>query len=506
MTDRLRKQPASIPWWRAPSFSFTSNSDAVTNVNDVIYTPDEESVSYDAPSVTRKVSSLSRLSDPGSGNAAPTFVFPKDASECRTCALSHDGTVALIGHADGRVTVYQTLEGTQSEFTQHARDKAVRQVALSADGRIGASAGIDGTVRIFDTSTCVQTSMLRQTGFQWATGAALSADGCALIASFTPRKSEHGRIVRFDWREEAISILWQGYRRAFEVRCSRDASSVAFIRQGGSIVALDAEPGTAPVQRCTFDYMKGDFDFAIDSAGARVLIADRTLQLHTLHGAARVVDSFGGYRPSSVRRCSICADGSRIIDVGKRVVTVRDVASGKVELRLVHRSKLTSCAISADGMTIVATDCYGSLVVWRPFELPRPPSRHSIATSCAAGADRVHRVVSVPGVSFAPVGTGCSGIAEKLVDRGSAIPLTRLKPVRRPDATALSIESISSFGTLGARGIGGAVVEVESAVEFESEVEIVDFPPVSDYVALEPEMASARLMYGGRGRRDLYTS
>lgn len=122
-----------------------------------------------------------------------------------------------------------------------------------------------------------------------------------------------------------------------------------------------------------------------------------------LHGAAPVVDRSGwvslAFR-AAVHDRRRCVSYRCFVELG----ILCDEASGKVELRFVHRCNLTLCTIIVDGMTSVATDCYGALVVRRLFELPRTASRHSIASSCAEGADKEHRAVSVPGVCPAQVG------------------------------------------------------------------------------------------------------
>lgn len=57
-------------------------------------------------------------------------------------------------------------------------------------------------------------------------------------------------------------------------------------------------------------------------------------------------------------------------------------------------------------------------------------------------------------------GTGGSGFVEKLIDRCCATPRAGLKLLRWRDATVLSIESVFSFGSVMARDISGADVEV----------------------------------------------
>ncbi len=301
----------------------------------------------------------------------PTAVYTNGAGETSDCVLSHDGSVALLAYTDGRVGVVHAADGARGDFTQHASGKAVRQVALSADGRVGASAALDGTVRVFETDTLIQVSLLRQTGYPWANGVALSADGSVLIASFTPRDSDRGKIVRFDWAQRTVTVLWHGFNRVFEVSVNHDASKVLFIRQGGVVSLLDATPGTKPRIVANYDHMKGDLDVAMDTAAERILIVDKQLQLHGRRNNGVMLDNYVDFKPAAVRKIDITADGSRAIEIGKRCVLVRNLSTGAVVLALVHKFRLANCAISADGGTIIAGDVYGSLVLWRPDYLPK---------------------------------------------------------------------------------------------------------------------------------------
>lgn len=506
--------------------SFTSTADAAER-------PSRSSLSG-------RVSRQYSRSTDGS-TCAPAAVYEHGGNECRTCALSADGSIALMGQTDGKVQVFCTARGDCMEFTQHARGKAVRQVAISNDGRVAASAAIDGTVRVFDTATGVQLASLRQPGFAWATGVAISADGSALVCTFCAHDSDRGRAVRFDWRNRRVSVLWQGFHRLFGVQVSSDASRVALIRQGGAVLVLEAEPGSVPREMCSFHYMKGDFDVALDASGSRVLIAERSLQLHSLVGAARVIDEFGAYRPGTARRCGLTADGARVVDLERKVVTARDVSSRRVELRMVHRYRLDTCAISADGMTVIASDSRGSLVVWRPYVAPRPKSLRTLPSNVSTGAlsPSLHHVVSVPGVSVPPpsppldggvvdahwdaitrvvriggeyearwdgdgamLNDGTEKCGAKWGDRGRGAlgrgappPLSPVssgghrKEERRRGESKLSIASVPSFGNIGVSRLMKAVVEIESAVEFESEVDILEVPTLE---SLEPEMASSK--------------
>jgi len=96
----------------------------------------------------------------------PDAVFDEGAEGCEgnSIALSADGSVAVIGYSDGRVSVLKTETGHRRDFTEHLPGKAIRQVAISLDGMLAASASCDGTLQIFSTDTLIQEAILIHRG------------------------------------------------------------------------------------------------------------------------------------------------------------------------------------------------------------------------------------------------------------------------------------------------------------------------------------------------------
>lgn len=357
----------TIPWWRGPSLSFTTVSDQNAETESL----QRSSFGTGRTSIARssiRRSALGRNCNVPSTH--PTAVYRK-GGETNDCVLCHDGSVALLAHTDGRVGVIHCADGARGDFTQHTSGKAVRQVAVSADGLVGASAALDGTVRVFQTDTLIQVALLRQTGYPWANGVALSADGSVLIASFTPKDSDRGKIVRFDWAQRTVTVLWLGFHRVFEVSVNHDATKVLFIRQGGVVSLLDATPDATPRVVSTFNYMKGDLDVAMDASAERILIIDKQLRLHSHRNNGQLIENFIDYKPAPLRKIDITADGARSVELCKRCVLVRNLGTGSVILALTHKYRLAQCAIAADGTTIIASDIYGALVMWRPDYLPK---------------------------------------------------------------------------------------------------------------------------------------
>jgi len=409
-SSKRQRPPAAgrIPWFRGQSFSFSSVSGDLDP--DALEGSTSSSYHY-APSSSGPRNSLLRSSLASSkyytSSGAPISTVDPDAvyhisariSNNSTCsgaaidvnsiALSANGSVALVGYSDGRVGIVHTADGARGDFTQHTSGKAIRQVAISADGMVGASASLDGTVRIFETDTLIQLALLRQTGFAWANGVALSADGRVVIAAFTPRDSDRGKIVRYDWAERRVIALWAGFSKVFEVAVDKHAEKIAFIRQGGSVCILAAAPTDTtptansnnipahvapPAITATYKYMKGDLDMAMDAQGNNIIIIDKTLRFHRIR--SNCSDLVPEYKPPKVRKIAITADASRSAEIKKSLVLIRALSanspqSGKIVLALRHKHKLSQVNISADGTTIVCADIYSNLVLWRPDTLPK---------------------------------------------------------------------------------------------------------------------------------------
>lgn len=311
-----------------------------------------------------------------SPNAEPA-IYPCQARHVRACCVSHDGLVALSAF-DAKVGVWSTLSGARVDFSQHS--KPVAQVALSADGSIGASASMDGSVRVFETDTLKEVSHFRQPGFPWAQGVALSADGSVLFASFIGSRSEIGCIMRFSLNtlEERPVKLWTGLARIFDVHCSHDGQRIVFSRAGGLVQVMDVARADIV---CSFEYIFGEFDSAIDALGRNIVIADRNFAVHSLKdGTHSQVLMPSSSRRVTSPRCDITGNGWYVVEMRKRSVIVRNALDGSHMLTLSHTEKLKLCRISSDGSRIIAVSVLGSLIVWTPEALVPAPSQQGSGT------------------------------------------------------------------------------------------------------------------------------
>ena len=295
--------------------------------------------------------------------------------ESMSTCISKDGSVVVQGFEDGKLGVWDINNKKFTATEQKYSSRPVRQVCLSVDGRIAAAIFLDGNIVAFSTETMREISSLKFPRFVQGWGIAITADGNVLYASLA-QDADFGKILRYDLTTMESMTVWSGHYKAFEVYCSYDGSRVMFFRQNNIINVVDVVENIEkmPIQY-SFEYMKGNYDAAMDARGKTLAISDfKTVIVHKLlEGSNHSSISAENYivQWNFSRKCDISADGSRFIEMKRRGILVRDAVDGKILRTLTCQERLVTCRISADGTVVIGIDFHANLIIWKTDNLPK---------------------------------------------------------------------------------------------------------------------------------------
>ncbi len=324
--------------------------------------------------IRRRPTSVQQSSE-GTGINPTSSHTSKDLNrESLYCCISRDGSIAVQAFEDGKIGVWNTLKNEHREFSSNVSSRPVRQVSISQSGEVACAAYFDGKVIVFSTETFEELDVITKPAFQQSWGCAISADGNVIFAGFS-FDERHAELIRYERRSKEFLTLWKGIYKVYDIFCSHDGKRVMFLRQNDVVVVLDVRKDKDKQKvSYSFEYMKGNYDAAMDAKGESVIISEfRTVMVHRLEKGGKV-KSFSAenliIQWNSARKCDISADGSRFIEMKKRNIIVRDTRDGTRLQTLSHGERLSTCRISPDGLVVIAVDLNAKLVLWKLSDLP----------------------------------------------------------------------------------------------------------------------------------------
>ncbi len=329
----------------------------------------------------RRRSSRSSREEPARRIKTVTRTAPKLVKGTSRCiACSENAAVIIAGYQCGQVWLY--LESQSYHPIQLGAAKEITQVACSADGSVVAYASKTGSIRVFETSTKRPLTDFKMKGFEYARGVALSADGSQILASFAAKNGDRGKVVRYYLQTGLVQDIWLGHSKAYEVFCSYDSTRVLLLLQYGNVMLMDTTLAPEAQQLCSFSYMKGGFCSAMNARGDRIVIMSAYLYVHSIHPNDCQHTRVDDFTPQSLRRCDIDAEGSRIIEMRKDSILIRNPTYGSIIGELQHSDELKACAISGNGSRVVALDKHGAMILWEASWLRKDlyPSNSSGST------------------------------------------------------------------------------------------------------------------------------
>lgn len=294
-------------------------------------------------------------------------------NESMCICVSGLSEIVVQGFEDGKLGVWNMATKEFTRVPTVYSTRPVRQVCVSHDGSTAAAIFLDGTFVVFSTKNLDKISVMKLDGFVQGWGITISSDGSVVYASLAQDR-DLGKIIRLDVETKEMITIWIGHTKIFELQCSHDGSRLMFFRQNNVVNVIDIVEGLKQMPILySFEYMKGNYDAAMDAKGETLTISEfKTVLVHKLMDKGKhesVSAENYNVQWNTTRKVDITADGSRFTEMKRRGVIVRDTSDGKVLLALQCTEKLISSIISADGKTVIGSDYYGNLIVWSLEEL-----------------------------------------------------------------------------------------------------------------------------------------
>jgi len=269
------------------------------------------------------------------------------------CVASADARRALVGAADGKVRLWEYVEGRElAVFTGH--QGAVNAIAVEADGRHYVSAGTDGTVRRRRLTDVEGPGTARQVSTLPLRSVVFSRDGKSLLVA-----GDDGAIRLLD----AVTL---DETRA--IRSSGDALRFCVFTPDGNGVLFTSADGRAIEWSLAADKETGSYDGFRSPPNAAAYSPDGTVvaisspadgRLHLFDAATRFRVKQIKAHEGAVQAVAFSRDGKRVISGGLDAkVRVWDTASGStagpVRTFEEHTTGVRALALSADGRVLIS--------------------------------------------------------------------------------------------------------------------------------------------------------
>jgi len=351
------------------------------SINAVAITPDGKQAISASGDTTLKLWDLT------TGSELATLTGHSD--EVTAVAITPDGKQAVSASWDKTLKLWDLATGSElATLTGHGRD--VNAVAITPDGKQAISASEDKTLKLWDLATGPE--LVTLTGHSWSINAvAITPDGKQAVSASEDKTlklwdlatgSELATLTGHRNRVNAVAItldgkqavsasgdktlkLWDlatGGEWAKLVGHSDEVTAVAITPDGKQAVSASWDTtlklwdlATRSELATLTGHRKSVYAVAITLDGKQAVSAseDKTLKLWDLATRSELA-TLTGHR-KSVYAVAITPDGKQAVSAsGDKTLKLWDLATGDVVASFGGDGVLLDCAISPDGVTVVA--------------------------------------------------------------------------------------------------------------------------------------------------------
>ena len=280
------------------------------------------------------------------------------------CAVSPDGTYAVLIHRFGNVCLMHTIHSREIKlFDEDAILSPYTEVeccAISPDGTLLASvSGGVSTLSLWDVATQIKLKSF-PAGRSGTYCCAFSRDNSFIVAAQYDKTLKVWDVATGDER-----MRLQGHTDiVYSCAVSPDGSFIVSTSRDRTVRIWDAKTGRNT--RTMVGHQASTNDCAISHDGRLIVTAsaDRTIKFWDARGG-EVTEVPPGHS-AAARACVVSSDGTFAVSASNDMtVKVWDAASGRARLTLAgHKSLVTSCAVSPDGSFVVSASYDRTVRVW----------------------------------------------------------------------------------------------------------------------------------------------
>jgi WD40 repeat protein len=267
-------------------------------------------------------------------------------------AITPDGTQAVSASDDQTLKVWDLRTG-QELYTLRGHSHRISAIAITPDSKQLISASADQTFKVWDLHTGQEMRTLRDHS-QWVRALAITPDGAQVISN-----SGNQMLEVWDLRTGQEVCPLRGHsHRISAVAISPDGEQVVSVSDDQTLKVWDLRTGQEVYTLRGHSHWVSAVAITPDSTQAISASADQTLKVWDLRTGQEVRTLRG--HSNWVKAVALTPDGAQVVSASvDQTLRVWNLDTGRLLATFSADAPLLTCAVSPDGVTIVAGDSSG---------------------------------------------------------------------------------------------------------------------------------------------------